>query len=98
MGKVARQIELLLRLQIGSFASESNQESLSKPEDSTLNSPFSTDQELITRESFIVQTLLDHLKIRPLIRVPVYSTESCREKQKLIGFIVIISQRGVCKS
>ena len=30
--------------------------------------------------------------------VPDYSIESYREKQKLIGFIVIISQRGVCKS
>ena len=35
---------------------------------------------------------------RLLIGVPDYSSESCREKQKLIGFIFIISQRGVCKS
>ena len=35
---------------------------------------------------------------RLLIGVPDYSSESYREKQKLIGFIVIISQRGVCKS
>ena len=37
---------------------------------------------------------------RLLIGVPDYSSssESCGEKQKLIGFIVIISQRGVCKS
>ena len=35
---------------------------------------------------------------RLMIRVPDYSSESYREKQKLIGFIVIISQRGVCKS
>ena len=36
---------------------------------------------------------------RLLIRVPDYSSsESHGEKQKLIGFIVIISQRGVCKS
>ena len=35
---------------------------------------------------------------RLLIRVPNYSSESYREKQKLIGCIVIISQRGVCKS
>ena len=36
---------------------------------------------------------------RLLIRVPDYSSESYREKQKLIGFIItIISQRGVCKS
>ena len=36
------------------------------------------------------------------IGVPDYSSssssESYREKQKLIGFIVIILQRGVCKS
>ena len=30
-----------------------------------------------------------------LTGVPDYSNESYREKQKLIGFIVIISQRGV---
>ena len=36
--------------------------------------------------------------LRLLIGVPDYSSESYREKQKLIGFIVIISQRGVCKS
>ena len=35
---------------------------------------------------------------RLLIGVPDYSNESYRERQKLIGFIVIISQRGVCKS
>ena len=35
---------------------------------------------------------------RLLIGVPDYSSESYREKQKLIGFIVIISQRGACKS
>ena len=36
---------------------------------------------------------------RLLIGVPDYSSsESYGEKQKLIGFIVIISQRGVCKS
>ena len=35
---------------------------------------------------------------RLLIEVPDYSSESYREKQKLIGFIVIISQRGLCKS
>ena len=37
---------------------------------------------------------------RLLIGVPDYSSESYREKQKLIsiGFMVIISQRGVCKS
>ena len=35
---------------------------------------------------------------RLLIVVPDYSSESYREKQKLIEFIVIISQRGVCKS
>ena len=36
---------------------------------------------------------------RLLIGVPDYSSsESYRETQKLIGFIVIISQRGVCKS
>ena len=35
---------------------------------------------------------------RLLIGVPDYSSESYREKQKMIGFIVIISQRGVCKS
>ena len=70
MRKMARQIELLLRLQIGSFAplfsSFVSPKAIKKvkasPEDSTLNSPFSTEQELITRESFIVQTLLDHLK------------------------------------
>ena len=32
---------------------------------------------------------------RLLIGVPDYSSESYREKQKLIRFIVIISQRGV---
>ena len=35
---------------------------------------------------------------RLLIGVPDYSSESYREKQKSIGFIVIISQRSVCKS
>ena len=36
---------------------------------------------------------------RLLVGVPDYSSsESYGEKQKLIGFIVIISQRGVCKS
>ena len=35
---------------------------------------------------------------RMLIGVPNHSSESCREEQKLIGFIVIISQRDVCKS
>ena len=35
---------------------------------------------------------------RLLIGVPDYSSESYREKQKLVGFIVIISQRGICKS
>ena len=35
---------------------------------------------------------------RLLIGVPDYSSESYREKQKLIGFFVIISQRGICKS
>ena len=35
---------------------------------------------------------------RLLIGVPDYNSESYREKQKLIGFIVIIPQRGVCKS
>ena len=35
---------------------------------------------------------------RLLIGVPDYGSESYREKQKLIGCIVIISQRGVCKS
>ena len=33
-----------------------------------------------------------------ILGVPDYSSESYRDKQKLIGFIVIISQRGVCKS
>ena len=32
---------------------------------------------------------------RLLIGVPDYSSESYREKQEMIGFIVIISQRGV---
>ena len=36
---------------------------------------------------------------RQLIGVPDYSSsESNGEKQNLIGFVVIISQRGVCKS
>ena len=35
---------------------------------------------------------------RLLIGVPDYSSEVIREKQKLVGFIVILSQRGVCKS
>ena len=35
---------------------------------------------------------------RLLIGDPDYSSESYREKQKLIGFIAIISQRGVYKS
>ena len=35
---------------------------------------------------------------RLLIGVPDYSSESYRESQKLIGFVVIISQRDVCKS
>ena len=51
MGKIARQIELLLSLQIGSFASpfssfvspKAIKKVLSKPEDSTLNSLYSTD-------------------------------------------------------
>ena len=51
MGKMARQIELLLRLQIGSFAStfssfvspKAIKKVLSKSEDSTLNSLYSTD-------------------------------------------------------
>ena len=34
---------------------------------------------------------------RLLIGVPDYSSESYREKQKLIRFSIIISQRGVCK-
>ena len=33
-----------------------------------------------------------------LIGVPDDSSESYRKEQKLIGFFVIISQRGVCKS
>ena len=47
------------------------------------------------------RTILVHMYniFRLLIGVPGYSNnESYREKQKLIGFIVIISQRGVCKS
>ena len=36
--------------------------------------------------------------LRLLIGVPDYSSESYREKQKLMGFIVIVSQRGACKS
>ena len=51
MGKMARQIELLLRLQIGSFAStfssfvspKAIKKVLSKSEDSNLNSLYSTD-------------------------------------------------------
>ena len=35
---------------------------------------------------------------RLLIGVSDYSSESYREKQEFIGFVVIISQRGVCKS
>ena len=35
---------------------------------------------------------------RLLIRVPDHSSESYREEQILVGFIVIISQTGVCKS
>ena len=35
---------------------------------------------------------------RLLIGVPDYSSEVIREKQKLVVFIVILSQRGVCKS
>ena len=35
---------------------------------------------------------------RLLIRVPDHSSESCREEQQMIGFIVIVLQRGVCKS
>ena len=44
---------------------------------------------------YIVQM---HKIFRLLRGVPDYSSsESFREKQKLVGFIVIISQRGVCK-
>ena len=35
---------------------------------------------------------------RLLIGVLDYNSESYRKKTKLIGFIIIISQRGVCKS
>ena len=35
---------------------------------------------------------------RLLIGIPDYRSESYREKHKTIGFIVIISERGVCKS
>ena len=42
--------------------------------------------------------LVQYNIFRLLIVVPDYSSESYREKQKLIEFIVIISQRGVCKS
>ena len=35
---------------------------------------------------------------RLLIGVPDYSSEVIREKQKLVGFIVTLSQRSVCKS
>ena len=35
---------------------------------------------------------------RLLIEVPDYGSESYREEQKFIGFIVIISQRGLCKT
>ena len=35
---------------------------------------------------------------RLLIGVPDHSSESYREKQRLIGLIMFISQKGVCKS
>ena len=48
----------------------------------------------------IILVQMYNILFRLLRGVPDYSSssESYREKQKLIGFIVIISQRGVCKS
>ena len=46
----------------------------------------------------LVQMMMMYNTFRMLIGVPNHSSESCREEQKLIGFIVIISRRDVCKS
>ena len=44
----------------------------------------------------LVQMMMYNI-FRLLVGVPDHSSESCREEQKLIGFMVIISRRGVCK-
>ena len=70
MGKMARQIELLLSLQlelrlsvlVRSFPEKAIKRSFKQAKDSTRNSLFSSEARTTTRESFIVQTLLDHLK------------------------------------
>ena len=51
-----------------------------------------------TKASTIIILVQMYNIFRLLIEVPDYSSESYREKQKLIGFVVIVSQRGVCKS
>ena len=52
-----------------------------------------------TKTSTIIILIQMYNIFRLLIGVPNYSSsESYREKQKMIGFIAIISQRGVCKS
>ena len=53
-----------------------------------------------TKASTTIILIIQMYKIfRLLVGVPDYSSESHREKQKMIRFsIVIISQRGVCKS
>ena len=51
-----------------------------------------------TKASTIIISIHMYNILRLLIGVLDYSSESYREKQKMIGFIVNISERGVCKS
>ena len=55
-------------------------------------------QERTTKASTRIILIKIYNLFRLLIGVPDYSSESLREKQNLIGFVVIILQRGVCKS
>ena len=55
-------------------------------------------QERTTKASTRIILIKIYNIFRLLIGVPDYSSESLREKQNLIGFVVIILQRGVCKS
>ena len=51
-----------------------------------------------TKASTTIMLVQMYNMFRLLIGVPDNSSESYREKQKMIGFIVSISQRGVCIS
>ena len=51
-----------------------------------------------TKASTTIMLIQMYNIFRLLIGVPDYSSESYREKQNSIGFIVIILQRGVYKS